>query len=94
MEMLSFLGRATRDVPGGPVMKTPSFYCSGHGFDLWWGNQEPTYHEAWPKNRGKKGPGEKETSWSHEASTLVWWDLCMWWGLERRRFSRGKRLFH
>ena len=60
MEMFSFLGRATWDVPGGPVAKTTSFYCRGLGFNLWWGNQDPTYHEAWPKNRRKKGQVKKK----------------------------------
>ena len=27
-----------RDVPGGPVVKTPCFHCRGHGFDPWSGN--------------------------------------------------------
>ena len=26
------------DFPGGPVVKTPRFYCRGRGFDPWWGN--------------------------------------------------------
>ena len=26
---------APRDFPGGPVAKTPHFYCRGHGFCLW-----------------------------------------------------------
>ena len=24
------------DFPGGPVVKTPCFYCRGHRFDPWW----------------------------------------------------------
>ena len=31
-----------RDFPGDPVVKTPRFHCKGHGFDAWWGNQDPT----------------------------------------------------
>ena len=27
-----------RDFPGGPVVKTPSFQCRGHGFNPWSGN--------------------------------------------------------
>ena len=28
----------TRDFPGGPVIKTPTFHCRGHRFDPWSGN--------------------------------------------------------
>ena len=27
-----------RELPGGPVVKTPRFHCRGHGFDPWSGN--------------------------------------------------------
>ena len=27
-----------RDIPGGPVVRTPSFHCREHGFDPWSGN--------------------------------------------------------
>ena len=27
----------SRDFPGGPVVKTPRFYCKGHGFHPWLG---------------------------------------------------------
>ena len=26
------------DFSGGPVVRTPSFHCRGHGFDPWSGN--------------------------------------------------------
>ena len=28
----------SRDFPGGPVVKSPRFYCRGHRFDPWSGN--------------------------------------------------------
>ena len=24
------------DFPGSPVVRTPCFYCRGHGFEPWW----------------------------------------------------------
>ena len=29
---------ASRDFPGGPVLRTLHFHCRGHGFDPWSGN--------------------------------------------------------
>ena len=34
----SLLEMCTQDLPGGPVVKTPSFQCWGHQFDPWSGN--------------------------------------------------------
>ena len=44
------------DFPDGPVAKTPHFYCRGHGFNPWLGNQDPACHMVWPpkKNRNVK----------------------------------------
>ena len=38
-----------RDLPGGPVVKTLSFQCKPYKLDPLSGNQDPTYHVAWPK---------------------------------------------
>ena len=35
-----------QDFPGGPVVKTPCFHCSGYGFDPSWGKKDPTYHSV------------------------------------------------
>ena len=33
--------RQERDIPGGPVVKTPCSQCRGHGFNPWLGNEDP-----------------------------------------------------
>ena len=41
--------------PWRPVVRTPRFHCSRHGFHPWSGNEDPTCHAAWPtKNKNKK----------------------------------------
>ena len=33
------------------VQWLPGFHCRGHGFDPWLGNQAPTRHALWPKQK-------------------------------------------
>ena len=33
--LLCLLKKESRDIPGGPVVKTLPFYCWGHGFNPW-----------------------------------------------------------
>ena len=44
----------TGDFPGGPVVKTPCFHCSGHGFDPRSGKEDPTCRVAWPRQTDKQ----------------------------------------
>ena len=41
----------SRNLPGSPVVKTLYFHCKGHRFDSLLGNQDPTFHMAWPKKK-------------------------------------------
>ena len=34
---------ASRDFPGGPVVKTPCFHCRGCRLDSWLGSQDPNH---------------------------------------------------
>ena len=36
------------DFSGGPVVKTPSFHCRRHGFNLWLGNSDLIGHTERP----------------------------------------------
>ena len=37
--------------PGGPVVKTPCYYCSGRGFNPWSGDEDPACCAAQPKKK-------------------------------------------
>ena len=41
-----------RDFPGGPVVKTPYFHCSGHGFVPGW--ETKILHATWHSHKKKK----------------------------------------
>ena len=41
--------KKNRHFPGGPVVKTLSFYCRQLRFNLWLGNKDPTGYKTWPK---------------------------------------------
>lgn len=45
---------ATGHFFGGPVVKTMHFQSKDHGFDLWPGNQDPTYRTVQPKKKREK----------------------------------------
>ena len=45
--------RCLWDFPGGAMVKTLCFLCSGHGFNPWLGNQDLTSHVAQPKKKKK-----------------------------------------
>ena len=40
----SGVNRTQRELPGGPVVRTPHFPYQGPGFNLWLGNEDPTSH--------------------------------------------------
>ena len=40
-----------REFPGVPVVRTLWFYCRGHEFNPWLGNEDPTNYVAWPKKK-------------------------------------------
>lgn len=42
-----------RELPGRPVVRSPRFYCTGHGFDPMSGNWDPTGHAERPKKKKK-----------------------------------------
>ena len=46
--------------PGGPVVRTTDFYCRGHEFDLWSGNDDPACSAVWPKKNTNNKKQKKE----------------------------------
>ena len=50
----------TQDFPSGPVGKTPSFHCRGHGFNPWSGNYDPSSLNVRPKEKTVKKKKKKK----------------------------------
>ena len=61
-----------RQLPGGPVVRTPGFHCRGCRFDIWSGNQDLASCVAKPKNR--KGKKVKATSMT---VNKMWMTKCV-----------------
>ena len=49
-----------RDFPGVPVVKTPCFHCSGHGFVPGW--ETKILHATWHSHKKKKKKKERKKS--------------------------------
>ena len=53
-KQLLILKNNSGDFPGSPVVKTLCFHCTGHGFDPWSENEDPTCHAVWSKKKKKE----------------------------------------
>ena len=56
--------RNNREVPGGPVVRTPRSHCRGPRFIPWSGNEDLASHTVWPKklkNERKKDEAEGDS---------------------------------
>lgn len=51
--------REPRDFPGRPVVRTPSFHCSAHGFNPW--VRELRFHMLQGMTKNKKHPTKQES---------------------------------
>ena len=43
--------KLSREFPGFPVVRTQCFHCWGLWFNPWLGNQGPTSHAVWTRNK-------------------------------------------
>ena len=57
-KQLLILKNNSGDFPGSPVVKTLCFHCTGHGFDPWSENEDPTCHEVWSKKKKNNSASE------------------------------------
>ena len=53
-KQLLILKNNSGDFPGSPVVKTLCFHCTGHGFDPWSENEDPTCHAVCSKKKKKR----------------------------------------
>ena len=56
-----------QDYPGGPVVKTLSFQCRGHGFSPWWGK-----YDSLAIGFSQRGKETLQCSW-YKRGTLPFW---------------------
>ena len=78
------------DFPGSPVVKTLPFQYTGHGFNLWLGNYNPTCHMPWSKFFFNFLKREKGLTWSmpFALAPLSFFPSRTWtWGLEVEQAS-------